>query len=218
VPGEQAVYEAVLPDFRGPIEQIPPVISALKRGGQPLYKLVRAGRDVAEPDARPVVIHRLDLVAADLADPDPTIDLVVGCSSGTYIRSLARDLAAAAGTLGHIAALRRLEVGPFGLEGAVTGIMALGGQEIARRLLPLTAALPHVPKMVLEAAECAAIRQGGQPQPDWLERLAAAPVELPKQGHLFLLVDEDNDLVGVGRLDPETGQPRLAMGIPQQRL
>jgi len=111
VPTETEVFVSVLPKFRGEISQIPPVYSALKRGGQALYKMARAGENPAEPDERTVTIHRLELLQSRLAIEAPEIDVLVECSSGTYIRSLARDIAQEAGTLGHIRKLRRLSVG-----------------------------------------------------------------------------------------------------------
>ena len=118
VPDSPEAVTACLAGFRGDIMQIPPVISALKKDGQPLYKLVRSGQDVPEPEARPVTIHQLGDDGCALGRRRTTIrcaeiDLEVGCSSGTYIRSLARDLARAAGSEGHIQELRRLEVGSF---------------------------------------------------------------------------------------------------------
>lgn len=215
-PREVSAVEQALTGFRGSINQVPPVISALKKDGQPLYKLARAGKDVPEPEARPVRIDRLELTGARL-DGDPAeVDLLVGCSSGTYIRSLARDLALAVDSVGHIAALRRLDIGPFAVSDAVTDIMTLDGQAIAQHLLPPAEALPHVPRLELSAAEAAGIREGHQPEQSWLERLDSPPCGSGKSGPLFRMVDETGDLVGVGRLDPATGAPRIAVGIPRQ--
>jgi tRNA pseudouridine55 synthase len=104
---------------RGDIEQVPSAVSALKVGGERAYKLVREGRSVELP-ARPVRIGRFDVLAVrrdgDLVD----VDVVVDCSSGTYIRALARDVGAALGVGGHLTVLRRTRVGRFGLDGART--------------------------------------------------------------------------------------------------
>ncbi len=216
IPDSAETVAAALAQFRGEINQVPPLISALKKDGQPLYKLVRAGKDVAEPDARQVRIDRLELVADRLATEAPEIDLIVGCSSGTYIRSLARDLALAVDSVGHIRQLRRLDVGPFAVADAVSGIMALAGSEIVQHLLPLTAALPQTPIMELSAEEAADIREGHQPLPAWLERLDGPPVAPGKSEPLFRMVDRAGDLVAIGRLDEETGEPRIAVGIPRQ--
>ena len=120
---DPAVLEAALGALRGPILQAPTAVSAIKVGGVRSYARVRAGHDVMlEP--RPVTVHRFDVVARrDLVVDDVAVvdlDVVVECSSGTYVRALARDLGAALGSAGHLAALRRTQVGPFGLAEAVT--------------------------------------------------------------------------------------------------
>lgn len=221
VPADPALLAKALPRFRGELSQAPPVISALKRNGQPLYKLARAGHDVPAPEPRPVTIRRLELTATRWGGQEPEADLVVACSSGTYIRSLARDLAAEIGTLGHLRQLRRLEVGPFALSAAVEDVLQMDGQTIARHLQPLTAALPQLPRLELTAAEAEGIRLGQQPAPAWLERLDGPPVALGKAqrdqaGPLYCLVDGAGALVAVGRLDEESGQPRIALVIPRQ--
>jgi tRNA pseudouridine55 synthase len=111
---EDAVREA-LSVFRGEIEQVPSAVSAVKVDGQRAYARVRAGEEVDLPPRR-VTIHELDVRAVAL----PTVDVAVHCSSGTYIRSIARDLGAALGVGGHLSALRRTAVGPFDLSGART--------------------------------------------------------------------------------------------------
>ena len=107
--------EAVLTTFRGPIEQVPPAYSAIKVAGRRAYDLARRG-DAPALVARPVTIHRLDLVDWS----SPRLSLVVVCSKGTYVRSLARDLGAALGCGAHLTRLVRLWVGSFGLEEAVS--------------------------------------------------------------------------------------------------
>ncbi len=215
-PDDTEKIEAALAQFRGDINQIPPMISALKKDGQPLYKLVRAGKDVPEPEARQVSIQSLELVAARLDTEAPEVDLLIECSSGTYIRSLARDLATAVGSVGHIRQLRRLTVGPFAVDAAVKDVLTMAGAEIAGHLLPLTAALPEAPLMELTAAEAEAIGLGHQPAPAWLERLDGPPVATARSAPLFRMVDAAGGLVAVGELDEETGEPRIAVGIPRQ--
>jgi tRNA pseudouridine55 synthase len=99
---------AVLAGFVGPIRQVPPMYSALKHHGQPLYRLARAGREV-ERAAREVTIHELELVTWE----PPLLTFRVRCSKGTYVRTLAEDIALALGSCAHLVALRRLEVEPF---------------------------------------------------------------------------------------------------------
>jgi len=115
--------EAALVAFRGPIRQVPSSVSAIKVDGRRSYARVRAGEDVVLP-ARPVTIHRFDLLevrpGADHGVAVLDVDVQVDCSSGTYIRALARDLGSGLGVGGHLTALRRTRVGPYGLQLAHT--------------------------------------------------------------------------------------------------
>jgi len=116
---EAVVTEAALLDvlsrFKGIIEQIPPMYSALKRDGKPLYEYARQGIELERPP-REVKIYRLDLLS--LNGTQAEID--VACSKGTYIRTLAQDIGRALGCFAHLTALRRTHVGPFSLDRAVT--------------------------------------------------------------------------------------------------
>jgi tRNA pseudouridine55 synthase len=107
--------EAVLAQFRGPISQVPPMYSALKRDGKPLYEYARAGITL-EREARNVVIHQLELLDYQA----PFLKLRVKCSKGTYIRVLGEDIGAKLGCGAHLNALRRIQVGALGLDGIVT--------------------------------------------------------------------------------------------------
>ena len=109
---QAAAISALLPRFTGTIEQVPPRFSAVKIGGERAYDLARDGETV-ELAPRAVVIHRLELV--ETPDPDHAV-LAAECGKGTYVRSLARDLGRELGALGHVSALRRSRVGPFGEE------------------------------------------------------------------------------------------------------
>lgn len=149
---------AVLPRFTGPIRQRPPAYSALKVDGERAYALARAGAppDLAERD---LVIHALDLVESD-AD-SATLD--VHCSKGTYVRSLARDIAAALGTVGHVAMLRRTAAGPFALDQALSldkWVELVHGPAPEQALLPLTAGLDDIPALAVDPHEAAALKQG----------------------------------------------------------
>ncbi|MBP8770868.1 MAG: tRNA pseudouridine(55) synthase TruB, partial [Thiopseudomonas sp.] len=110
-----ADIEAALPQFRGVIQQVPPMYSALKKDGQPLYKLARAGITVDRP-ARTVTISHLELLSFE----GTQARILVACSKGTYIRSLVEDIGAVLGCGAHVAQLRRTEAGPFDLTHAVT--------------------------------------------------------------------------------------------------
>ncbi len=113
---DAAAIESVLPRFRGAIEQIPPMVSALKLDGKRLHELAREGK-VVDRAPRPVRIDRFELEAF-MAGPYPSATVLVECSSGTYIRSLAADLGVAVGGCAHLASLRRLRVGAFTLADA----------------------------------------------------------------------------------------------------
>lgn len=149
---------AVLPRFTGPIRQRPPAYSALKVEGERAYALARAGA-APELAARDLVIHALELVDSD-AD-SATFD--VHCSKGTYVRSLARDLAEALGTVGHVSHLRRTAAGPFRLEQASSldkWVELVHGPAPEQALLPLTAGLDDIPALAVDPHEAAALRQG----------------------------------------------------------
>lgn len=136
----------VLPAFMGDILQVPPMHSALKRDGKPLYELARQGI-VVERAARPVTVHAIDVLACS----EDFLRLSVHCSKGTYIRVLAADIGAALGCGGHLVALRRTRVGPLDLAAAVTleALNASGEDERARFLLPLDALLQNLPRVDL---------------------------------------------------------------------
>ncbi|MFZ9425498.1 MAG: tRNA pseudouridine(55) synthase TruB [Limnohabitans sp.] len=109
----------VLDRFTGPIRQVPPMHSALKKDGKALYEYAREG-EVVEREPRDVVIHELALLAAQLDGDQPHLRLRVRCSKGTYIRTLGEDVGDALGCGGHLTALRRIQTGPFGLAECVT--------------------------------------------------------------------------------------------------
>lgn len=127
---------AVLGQFRGPIQQIPPMFSALKRDGKPLYEYARQGIELERPP-RDVIIHQLDLL--DFSPRELRIH--VHCSKGTYIRTLAQDIGRALGCYGHLTALRRTQVGPFSIEASVE-LEALQNQSEPETKLIALADLP----------------------------------------------------------------------------
>jgi tRNA pseudouridine55 synthase len=163
-PPSRAEIDRALAGFRGEISQVPPMYSALKRDGVPLYRLARRGLHVERP-ARRVVIEALTL--EDYRWPE--IRLVVRCSKGTYIRTLIEDIAAAVGTVAHVGALRRLAVMPFEgramstldeIEGLAAGQEGLAALD--RLLLPADVALPGWPAVVLDAQAAARFVHGQQ--------------------------------------------------------
>ncbi len=175
--------EAVLPRFTGPIEQVPPAYSALKVDGKRAYDLARAGETV-QLDTRPVTIHSLAL--REVAGDDEAT-FIANVSKGTYIRSLARDIAHALGTVGHVSMLRRLKAGPFTLAQAISldKLNEIGkGAALEDVILPLEAGLDDIPALSLDPEAVGAVRQGrvlsGLPQGDGLywARAGKVPVAL----------------------------------------
>ena len=159
----RAALEAVLARFTGPIAQVPPAYSALKVDGQRAYDLARAGEEVVLK-SRDVTIHALTIAAAgDGALEEATLTAHV--SKGTYIRSLARDIALALGSVGHVTMLRRVKAGPFGLDAAISldKLAELGkGHALAQALLPLRAGLDDIPAFSLTPDQAGRLRQGQQ--------------------------------------------------------
>lgn len=155
-----AAIRAALTGFVGDIEQAPPAFSAIKIAGRRAYALARAGEAVA-PAPRRVRIDRIELVARPDAD---TAHLAVDCGKGTYIRSLARDLALALGTVGHVAALRRTACGPFVESQAISldKLESLGYEPgLLGHLLPVATALDDIPALALTEPQARRL-QGGQ--------------------------------------------------------
>jgi tRNA pseudouridine55 synthase len=173
---------AVLPRFTGPVEQTPPAYSALKVDGRRAYDLARSGEAV-ELATRHVTVFKLVIIAA--ADSEVTLRAHV--SKGTYVRSLARDIARALGTVGHVTYLRRTKAGPFGLDQAISldRLNEIGkGAPLEDTLLPLEAGLDGIPAHELDRTSAQAARQGktlsDQALPDglFLARHAGLPVAL----------------------------------------
>jgi tRNA pseudouridine55 synthase len=135
----EAQLEAAFDRFRGDILQTPPQYSALKVAGRRAYAVARAGGEV-ELAPRPVSVYALRL----LAWTPPELTFEVTCSRGTYVRALARDIAVALGTLGHLSALVRTRVGPFRFENALT-LEAIASVGVDHAMLPASCALPEAP-------------------------------------------------------------------------
>jgi tRNA pseudouridine55 synthase len=148
----------VLARFTGEIEQVPPAYSALKVGGKPAYKRARAGQDL-ELQPRRVTVSELRLLSA--TDNEASLSCTV--SKGTYIRSLARDVAQALGTVGHVSYLRRTRAGPFGLDQAVSLDFleeTAKARQLTRAVLPLQAALDDIPALPVTPEQAQLLRHG----------------------------------------------------------
>jgi len=172
-----AAIEAALPRFTGILQQRPPAYSAIKIAGRRAYALARAGRP---PDLPPRRIEIAELCLSGMPDPDHA-DFVAVVGEGTYIRSLARDLAEALGTLGHVVELRRLAVGRFTETQAISldSAVALGHSLAASgHLLPIETVLDDIPALALTATEGARLRQGQRVTPqDERERERLARID-----------------------------------------
>ncbi|MDA0571879.1 tRNA pseudouridine(55) synthase TruB [Burkholderia gladioli] len=208
VQADRAAIEAVLPRFLGEIVQVPPMYSALKRDGKPLYEYARAGQSV-EREGRQVTIHLLELL--DCALPD--VSFRVTCSKGTYVRTLAEDIGEALGCGAHLVALRRTGVGALTLEHAVT-LDALSDAESAERdrwLQPVDALLSTFVRVQLTAEEAKRFRHGQR------LRLASVPELGVQDGDRVRVYDQAECLLGVARLSEGVLAPErlVVSGEPQ---
>lgn len=190
---DRDALEAVLSRFRGDISQIPPMYSALKRDGQPLYKLARAG-EVVEREPRSVTIGRLDLLSFE----PPFARLSVACSKGTYIRTLVEDIGQVLGAGAHVAELRRTQAGPFSLDQAISlesleQAHAEGGSEaLDRFLLPADSGLEHWP--LLQLSEHSSYY--------WLHGQPVRAPQAPKFG-MVRVQDHEGRFIGIGEVSDD---------------
>ena len=188
--------QAVLPSFTGPIEQVPPAFSAVRIDGKRAYDLARAGEDV-EMKSRAVIVHALTIVEAG---PDfVTVSATV--SKGTCVRSLARDITIALGTVGHVTMLRRTRAGPFGLEKAIS-LDFLDHAAKARTLdgavLPLIEGLDDIPALPVDPDQARLLHHG--------QRLA----DFPAASGLYLATDDDRP---VALVEVSAGDLRVVRGF-----
>ncbi len=209
-----AEIEAALPAFRGEIMQVPPIYSAIKVAGERAYDLARGGQ-VVELAPRPARIDRFELESRPDAD---TAVFRVESGKGVYMRSLARDLARACGTLGHIATLRRMRVGPFHEKDAIPldKLLAVGDipPPSPDLLLPVATALADIPALALSEAETARLMHGqALSLVDFMGRVPAAAN--PDQGLVRAMAG--GRFVGLCRLDSGMLVPErlVAQGGPR---
>jgi tRNA pseudouridine55 synthase len=172
----KAEIAATLPQFAGEIMQRPPAYSAVKVAGRRAYALARQGKAV-ELAPRPITIYRL----AVRQYAYPQLELEIECSSGTYVRSLGRDLAAAMGTAAVMSALVRTAIGNFRVEDAVAPD-ELTAEMLHRYLQPALAAVPDLPRVVLTSSDLEEIRNG-------------RPIRLP--AHMVAFSGDDQDCSGI---------------------
>jgi tRNA pseudouridine55 synthase len=182
--------EAVLQQFVGPLEQIPPMYSAVKFQGQPLYKLARRGIEI-ERKSRSIVIHALCMLASDAT----TFEFDVHCTKGTYVRTLVEDIGLALGTVAHVAALRRTAVAPYQdcKMWTLTELESIKEQQgsagLRQCLLPLESSVQGLPAVQLSTAATFYLRQG---QP-----VMASHV---RTNGLIRLFSDNGDFLGIGEM------------------
>lgn len=201
---DPARIEAAIADLTGDIEQAPSAVSAIKVDGKRAYDRVRAGEQV-ELKRRPVTIHEFTIGvprAAVEADETPVIDIdaTVRCSTGTYIRALARDLGSALGVGGHLTALRRTHVGPFAVTDAGT-IEQLAAREGVRILEPAAVARTLFPELALSEQQTADLGHGKRVE---VEGVEDAP--------LVAAIAPDGRLVGL--VSVKSGRTRVVTNFP----
>lgn len=185
-------FNALLPRFIGSIRQVPPVYSALKQGGEPLYRKARRGEAIEVP-ARTVSIHAIDLLGVGM----DSFTLQVVCGSGTYIRSLVRDLGEMLGCGAHVTSLRRLWVAPFRdqplwtLE-ALQALAADGGAGLDSALMPVGQALQALPRVVLDPAQARRLGMGQRLQ-----------VQMPASEAPVQVCDAQGQPLGLAKIAPD---------------
>lgn len=190
---DSEAVEQALQQFRGNIMQVPPMHSALKKDGQPLYKLARAG-EVVERQARPVSIYELQLLELD----GDQLRIFVSCSKGTYIRTLAEDIGQLLGCGGHVAELRRISAGPFDLGQAVELQTLIdlqeqqGSEALDQFLLGSDAGLLHWDKVEL-SQNSSFYWQNGQ-----AVRVPGAPGD-----GMLRVYNHQQEFIGVGEIDDD---------------
>lgn len=191
---------AAVGDLTGVIAQVPSRVSAIKVGGRRAYDLVRAGQDV-ELAARQVTVTRFAIVEQRATNGCLDLDVVVDCTSGTYVRALARDLGAALGVGGHLTSLRRTRIGPFRIEDAAS----LDDIAVAVLAAPGDIAVNVLGRLDVTAEEARDLRQG--------KRLTGAAARVA--GTRAAAIDPDGELVGI--VEPRDGDIKSAMNMPGER-
>lgn len=196
-PLDRTAIEQVLPRFRGTIQQVPPAYSAVKVAGRRAYAVARGGGHVALPP-RTVTVYELRLAGLE----GDLLRLEVGCSRGTYVRSLARDLARALGTYGHLTALVRTQVGPFHIEEALT-LEQVAERGVPACLQPPERVLLNAPSYHANATEL-----------DHLAHGRAVPLQ-GLQAEQVRVYDPAGRLVAVGIADGAWLRPRIWLEAPE---
>ena len=187
--------EGLIPRFLGEVQQVPPMVSALKKDGTRLYELARQGVEV-EREARTVVIHQLEILDVEAGD-HPLVRFRVVCGKGTYVRSLADDMARELGGIGaHLRALRRTRNGVFGEEQAVSLDDLEGWRQ---HLLDSSQALAFLPAVTVDEETARRVGNG-------------RPLDQPTTPGAFRVIDQSGRLLAVYRSDDGVARPEVVLG------
>jgi tRNA pseudouridine55 synthase len=181
---------AIEHQFSGTLSQIPPVFSAIKRAGVPLYRLARKGVEVPPPEPRKIEVKFLRLEAAS----HDTLRFELGCSPGTYVRALARDIGVALQSAAHLVELRRLQSGRFSLPAAALlerVLAAIDTADLAAiQLIAPAEAMDHLPRVMVDAVQERRLRNGDS---------SALDSAVPGGAEIFRVVDSGGDLIAIAR-------------------
>lgn len=188
----QEALDEALESFRGEIEQVPPMFSAVHHKGERLYHLARKGIEV-ERAARPITIHRLELLAFE----GPTARILCECSGGTYVRTLAQDIGQALGVGAHMTALRRLQAGIFQVCGA------LAPDDVTKDVaaVSMRESLPHLTEVSPNPVALEKVRHGNEFRPS-----------RPPESELVCVMDDDGEMLALARWHPPMLHPFLVLG------
>lgn len=189
---------ALVPRFVGTVMQIPPMVSALKHDGKRLYELAREGQ-VVERDARPVEIHELEILSVG-PPPYPEVEFRVVCGKGTYVRSLANDLAGVLGGSAHLTALRRTRVGSLKASQGVTIDDLVNWESY---FLTPAQAMGEMPMVSVDAETAAGVRNG--------MRFVGGPITEVAEAGPFGVVSEDGELLAVYCMDGEQARSEVVL-------
>lgn len=190
--------DAIVGRFTGVITQVPPMVSALKRDGRRLYELAREGQ-VVDREARQVEVTELEIISVG-APPYPEVDFRVVCGKGTYVRSLADDMAAVLGGQAHLSALRRTRIGAFGLEAALT-VDDL--EEWEEYLIEPAKAVAHLPRVTVDETTAGGVRNG--------MRFVGGDITTGPQDRPYSVLSSDGELLAIYRRVGERAEPEVVL-------
>lgn len=192
----EEMIRMVVTQFRGAQRQLPPMYSAVKVGGQPLYKAARAGKTIDRVE-RSVTVHELEVLALEGCD----VTLRVVCSKGTYVRTLCADIGEALGVGGHLYALQRRRVGPLSIDEALTIdeiVSHLAMDTLRKRFVSLDQLLSQLPTVIVNAEQAQRVVHGTPVSPVGISQLPASPHPVPVR-----LKNEAGQLLAIGTHDTQ---------------